>query len=443
MKVQANFSTQSDCVTKRLYGLIDCNSFFASCEKLFRPDLANKPVVVLSNNDGVVVARSPEAKKLGIPMGEAYFKIKRLVEHGRVVVFSSNYRLYADMSNRVLKTLKRWTPLIEIYSIDEAFLDFTGFGICNESVESLMKEITSTVTKWTGIPVSLGIGSTMTLAKVANDLAKKRNGICALLDPVVREKALDELEIGDVWGVGRRLAPRMYKLGFRTAKALAAADPVWMRKEFSVVQEKLVRELNGECCLDLTEVAPPRKNIQVSRSFSEATNDYRSLSEAVATFAAKASEKARSDGTVATAVYVHLNTSWYKKDSYISDGQTRGFNFPTSSTPEIIHTALGLLREIYREGPLYKKASVMLLNLQNADAVKSQGVLFDLDDKNPADRKRDNQLMESVDRINHSLGKGTLFFGSQGTNQKWRGASEHCSPNYTLNFAELPIVKAK
>ena len=430
-------------LSPRIYGLLDCNSFFASCEKLFRPDLANKPVVVLSNNDGIVVARSPEAKRLGVPMGEAYFKIKRLVEHGQVVVFSSNYRLYGDMSNRVMKTLRRWTPQIEIYSIDEAFLDFTGLGIKDTDVDSLMQEITSTVKKWTGIPVSLGVGSTMTLAKVANDLAKKRDGTCALLDPAIREQALAELEIGEVWGIGRRLAPKMFKLGFRTAKDLAAADPLWMRREFSVIQEKLVRELNGECCLDLAEVAAPRKNIQVSRSFSEATNDYRALSEAVSTFAAKASEKARSEGTVAAAVYVHLNTSWYKKDSYVSEGKTQGFDFPTSSSPEIIRTALGLLRETYREGPLYKKASVMLLDLRDAEAVKSQGMLFNLDGKNPADRKRDDQLMESVDRINRQFGKGTLLFGSQGTHQKWRGASEHCSPNYTLNFAELPVVKAK
>ena len=428
----------------RLYGLLDCNSFFVSCEKLFRPDLKDKAVVVLSNNDGVVVSRSPEAKRLGIPMGEAYFKIKRLVEQGQIIVFSSNYRLYGDMSNRVMKTLQRWTPNVEVYSIDEAFLDFSGLGIESNSVDSFLHEIISTVRKWTGIPVSLGLGSTMTLAKVANDLAKKKNGTCALLDPAMREQALAELEIGDVWGIGRRLAPKMFRLGFRTAKDLASVDPLWMRKQFSVVQEQLVRELNGECCLDLTTIPVPRKNIQVSRSFSEATNDYRSLAEAVSTFAAKACEKARSEGTVASAVYVHLNTSWYKeKDSFVSEGKTRGLNVPTSNTPEIIRTALALLRETYREGPLYKKASVMLLNLQDAKAVRSQGALFDLDDKKPEDRKRDDQLMESVDRINRHFGKGTLFFSSQGTDQKWRGASEHCSPNYTLHFTDLPVAKAK
>ena len=258
----------------RLIGLLDCNCFFVSCEKLFRPDLKDKAVVVLSNNDGVVVSRSPEAKKL-VPMGEPHYKIKHLAQRGQVIVFSSNYRLYGDMSNRVMETLQQWTPHTEIYSIDEAFLDLTKHG--NTSVDSLMNEIVSTVKQWTGIPVSLSVGSTMTLAKVANNLEKKGSGTCALLDPLVREQSLAEMEIGDVWGIGRRLAPRLIRWGIRTAKDLASVDPLWMRKNFTVVQERLVRELNGEPCLDLIEVAAPRKNIQVSRSFSKATDDYRSL----------------------------------------------------------------------------------------------------------------------------------------------------------------------
>jgi DNA polymerase V len=428
---------------QRLYGLLDCNSFFASCEKLFRPDLRDKPVVVLSNNDGVVVARSPEAKLLGIPMGEAYYKIKHLAERNRVIVFSSNYRLYGDMSNRVMKTLQRWTPNIEIYSIDEAFLDFTGLDIGN-SVDAFLHEVTATVKKWTGIPVSLGLAPTMTLAKVANDVAKKRGGTCSLIDPEARALALADLAIGDVWGIGRRLAPKMSRLGIRTAKDLAAIDPAWVRKNFTIVQEQLVRELNGECCLDMATVPAPRKNIQVSRSFPAATDDYRQIAEAVSSFAARACEKARSEGTVASAVYVHLNTSWYKRDnSYVSEGKTWGLTFPTSSTPEIIRTALGLLREVYRDGLPYKKASVMLLDLQNVAAVKSQGILFDPDDRNPNDRDRDDRLMGSVDQINRALGRGTLFFGSQGIERQWRGASNHCSPNYTLHFADLPVAKAK
>ncbi len=428
---------------KHLFALLDCNSFFASCEKLFRPDLKNKAVVVLSNNDGVVVARSPEAKSL-VPMGEPFFKIKHLAERGRIVVFSSNYRLYSDMSNRVMRTLRHWTPGVCVYSIDEAFLDLSSISVAGNALDSFLHDIRSTVTKNTGIPVSLGVGPTMTLAKVANDLAKRRNGICVLVDPEERENALARLEIRDVWGIGRRLAPKMYKIGIRTAGDLAAVDPLYARKHFSVVQEQLVRELRGERCHDLTTVPVPRKSIQVSRSFAEATNNFCVISEAVATFAAKACEKARSEGTMASAIYIHLNTSWHRTDnSYISDGKTRGFNVPTANSPEVIHATLTLLREIYREGPLYKKASVTLLDLQNAKAVKSQGMLFDMDDQKPEERERNEKMMNSVDEINRTFGKGTLFFGSQGIEQKWRSASELCSPNYTLRFDELPVVKAK
>ncbi len=367
-------------MSTHLFALLDCNSFFASCEKLFRPDLKNRAVVVLSNNDGVVVARSPEAKPL-VPMGEPFFKIKHLAECGQIVVFSSNYRLYADMSNRVMRTLRQWTPHVEIYSIDEAFLDLSGV-VAENALDSFLQKIRSTVTKNTGIPVSLGVGPTMTLAKVANDLAKKRGGICVLVDAKVRAKALAEIEIQDVWGVGRRLAPKMRKLGIRTAGQLAALDPLFARKHFSVVQEQLVRELNGERCHDLTTVPAARKSIQVSRSFAEATNDFRAISEAVATFAAKACEKARAEGTVASAIYLHINTSWHKENAtYVSDGKTRGFDVPTANSPEVIRAALNSLREIYRDGLLYKKASVTLLDLQNAKAVKSQGFLFAMDEQ--------------------------------------------------------------
>lgn len=426
----------------RLYGLVDCNSFFASCEKLFRPDLADKAVVVLSNNDGVIVSRSPEAKKLGIPMGEPYYKIKRLAESGQVKVFSSNYRLYGDLSHRVMRLLHEWTPFVEVYSIDEAFLNFTGLGHDRASIDALLDEIVTTIKKGVGIPVSIGLGSTMTLSKVANDIAKKRNGICNLLDPADRRAALADLPIGDVWGIGRRLAPRMIKLGIRTVRDLAELDPLRVRREFSVVRERLVRELNGECCIDLAEVQPPRKSIQVSRSFHDATDDVLVLTEAVSTFAARACEKARSEGTVASAVSVHLNTS-YHSGNYVSDGCTRTFALPTAHTPDVIRTVRDMLRSIYRQGPMYKKASVMLLDMKDAGAVRSRKLLFDPDDKSAEDRNREDRLMVSLDRVNATFGKGSLFFGSQGTERSWQGASDHCSPDYTGNWGEIPVVKAK
>lgn len=425
-----------------IYGLLDCNSFFASCEKLFRPDLADRPVVVLSNNDGVVVARSPEAKKLGVGMGEPYFKIKRLVEHGGLTVFSSNFRLYGEMSLRVMQMLYRWTPLVDIYSIDEAFLDFSDIGLKLEELDALLEEIVISIKRWTGIQVSLGLGPTMTLAKVANDIAKKNRGTCNLFHRENRQKTLARLEIGDVWGIGRRLAPKMRRLGIRTAADLAAVDPLWIRKKFSVVQEQLVRELGGECRLDMSSIPLPRKSIQVSRSFQEATDDLQTLSEAVATFAARACEKARSEGTVASAVSIHLYTSRYN-GNYLSDGRVKGFDSETVHSPDVIRISLELLRALYRSGPMYKKAMVMLLDLRDAAAAKSQGLLFDCDGKTADERQRDDRLMVSVDQINRSLGKGKLFFGSQGTEKHWCAASEHSSPDYMVRWSELPIVKAK
>ncbi|GHT17492.1 umuC protein [Planctomycetales bacterium] len=430
----------------RIFGLLDCNSFFASCEKLFRPDLAKKPVVVLSNNDGVVVARSAEAKQLGIPMGEAYFKIKRLAENGVLNVFSSNFRLYGEMSRRVMQMLYRWTPSVEVYSIDEAFVDFSGQGWNHQTINPLLNEIVKEVKRWTGIPVSLGIGTTMTLAKIANDLAKKDGvcnlGVCNLIDSDLRREKLAQLEIGGVWGIGRRLAPKMVRLGIRTAFDLASLDPVWVRHQFSVMQEQLVRELNGEQCLNIGTVPAARKSIQVSRSFHDGVDYYQTLSEAVSTFAAKACEKARADGTVASGIYVHLNTSRFR-DSYLSDGLAKGFDVPTAHTPTVIRSAQELLKQIFRQDQLYKKASVILLELKDAEALKSQGLLFEFDDKLPEERDREGRLMNSVDQINRLMGKGKLFFGSQGTNLNWRGASDHCSPGYTTYWSDLPVAKAK
>jgi DNA polymerase V len=426
----------------RFYGLLDCNNFFASCEKLFRPDLVNKPVVVLSNNDGVVVARSPEAKQLGIAMGEAYFKIKQLAQSGKITVFSSNFAFYGDMSNRIMKMLHRWVPTVEVYSIDEAFLDFTNLGFNTETITPLQQEIVATIKKWTGIPVSLGLGPTMTLAKVANDIAKKGNGICNLTDREYCNEILSQIEIGHVWGVGRRLAPKMQKLGIRTARDLAAIDPLWMRHEFSVLQEQLVRELNGEHCIDLNNAPSPRKSIQVSRSFHEAVEDFQTLAEATATFAAKACEQARSEGTVASGIYVHLNTSRYK-ESYLSEGKAQGFDQATAHSPTVIRTALELLKSLFRQGSQYKKVTVILLHLKDNAVTKSQGILFDADNKTQEERNQEERLMESVDHINKTMGTGKLFFCSQGMNQHWRGASEHRSPRYTTHWNELPIVRAK
>ncbi|MCL2745451.1 MAG: Y-family DNA polymerase [Planctomycetaceae bacterium] len=427
----------------RLYGLLDCNSFFASCEKLFRPDLANKPVVVLSNNDGVVVARSLEAKKIGIPMGAAFFKIKHLLNAGKVHVFSSNFRLYGDISNRIMRLLQRWTPDIEVYSIDEAFMDLTGLGLNSERRIDFMYDITEQIKKWTGIPVSIGLGTTMTLAKVANDAAKKFGSCCDITDNEVREEILAKLPVGDVWGVGRKLKPKFERHSINTAADLAAVDPLWVRKNFSIVQEQLVRELNGEHCLDIHTAPAARKSIQVSRSFHDAVEDFQTLSESVASFAAKACEEARQDGTVASGVYVHVNTSRFR-DSYYSAGSAIGFDCPTSHTPTVIHKALELLRQLFQPNQLYKRASVILLELRDAESVLSQGILFDTDTTRES-KQRSRKLMQAVDNINSTFGKRSVVFGSQGIDREANAVSakHYCSPSYTSSWDSLPVAKAK
>jgi DNA polymerase V len=426
-----------------MLALVDCNSFFASCETIFRPDLRGKAVVVLSNNDGIVVARSPEAKRLGIPMGEAAFNIKRFIESGVVKVFSSNYRLYSDMSWRVMKTLEQWTPNIEVYSVDEAFLDFTGTRVDNP--EALGQEIITTVKQWTGIPVSIGFAPTKTLCKVANETAKSRGtGICSLMDENARLTVLKQFDIGEVWGVGRRLAPRFLRLGLKTAYDLSMVDPLWIRKNFSIVQEQTVRELRGEPCFDLDSAPEPKKSIQISRSFGKATDRLEDLEEAVATFAARAAEKTRAQGSAASAVYVHINTSWYKNAdaNYYSQGMMTGFRVPTASTMEIIEVALDTLRKIYKPGRQYKKATVILHELKNAETVQSQGFLFEKNEERNADRRATEQkVMATLDRINIQHGKGTVFFGAEGVKKDWRSRQDVISPCYTTSLDELPVAR--
>ncbi|MDR1926034.1 MAG: Y-family DNA polymerase [Planctomycetaceae bacterium] len=422
--------------------LIDCNSFFASCERVFRPDLVGRAVVVLSNNDGVVVARSREAKSFGISMGEPYFRIKRFVERGEVVVFSSNFELYSDMSRRVMRTLEQFCPSVDIYSIDEAFLDFGGMSVGEPVVYG--REIADTVFRWTGIPVSVGIAATRTLAKVANESAKKSGDVvCDILCESDRLGVLREFDIGDVWGIGRRLVVPLRRYGLRTALDLSKVEPLWMRKHFSIMQERTVRELCGESCFD-NDIPRARRSIQVSRSFGSATSELSDLEEAVASFATRAAEKARSEGTVASAVYVHVNTSWYKKDkdSYYSNGTATTLQTPTSNTIEILAAARKSLHQVFVQNKQYKKATVILLNLVDSDLALSQKKLFDDDSYSLLRREKAGRLMCSLDEINRKFGRRTVYFGAEGEqNPAWQANRNMMSPRYTTNIDELPIVR--
>lgn len=441
----------------KILGLMDCNSFFASCEKVFQPAWEHRPVVVLSNNDGCVVARSPEAKQLGIAMGVPYFQIKNFAQANNVIIRSSNYSLYGDMSYRVMQTVAQWTPDIEIYSIDESFLDLTGRYLqigeqseteWNHELESnvmaLSRQIVATVPRWTGIPVAFGLGPTKTLAKAANRIAKKRDDrICSLLDPDSRDELLKTLDVADVWGVGHRLLPQFTRLGIRTAYDLMRIDPLWMRKNYSVVQEKLVRELRGERCLELVEQPQPRQNIQVSRSFGEMIESLESLERAVATFAARGALRLRNEKTAASAIMVQLYTNRHRINlPQYMPSMTVAFPQATNASPEIISTALHILRTIWREGYKYKRAMVMLLDTVKETVAVQQKTLFELDpQRNHERREKERVLMKAVDQINRCVGQGRLFFAAEGVLPDWQPNRAFVSPCYTTRWEDIPTAK--
>jgi DNA polymerase V len=422
----------------RLFGLVDCNSFYASCEKVFRPELAHRPVVVLSNNDGCVVARSPEAKALGMEMGAPYFKVRTFCAREGVAVFSSNYALYGDMSRRVMDALSRWTPAIEVYSIDEAFLELTGTQ--GADTEAFGRDLVRTVRQWTGIPVSLGLGPTKTLAKVANRVAKQSGrGVHLLLDEAGRERCLAEMEIEEIWGVSSRWGARLRRMGIQTARQLRDADTNTIRKSFSVVLERLVRELRGEVCLELEEAPEAKKNITVSRSFGHLVTELADLEEAVATYAARAGEKLRAQDGLAGAIYVYIRTNRFRKDDpQYANAVSIGFPRPTSHGGDLIAAALGGLRRMYRPGYRYKKAGVILLDLVNRAAADAQGDLFGLTE----DRVRGDRLMAVVDRLNRVMGRDTVAFASQGIERPWKLRADLRSPRYTTRWEELPTARA-
>ncbi len=424
--------------TMKIYGLIDCNSFFASCEKVFRPDLAGRPVIVLSNNDGCVVARSAEAKEMGIAMGEPFFKIKHRCRQRGVVVFSSNFKLYGDMSRRVMQCLTLFTPEIEIYSIDESFLDLSGIAQARRGDMRFLRNITETIRRWTGIPTALGIAPTKTLAKAANRLAKKSKvSAVALLDESAREMGLDALPVEDVWGVGRRLTPRLQRMGVRTALDLSRLDPLEVRKKFSIVVEQTVRELRGEECIELEQAPPPRKNIQVSRSFGQRTDSFEAVSQAVATFASRGCERLRRQGGAAAGVYVYIMTNRFQDEPQYSASAAENFDSPTCHTSRVIRTALATLRKIFRPGFRYQKAGVMLLDICDATLIGQRRYLFE---EIQRDTPTDHRLMAMIDNINDTFGRETVNFAAA-QSDTWRPRHHSQSPCYTTHWDDLPVVR--
>ena len=435
-----------------MYGLVDCNNFYVSCERVFNPSLRGKPVVVLSNNDGCIIARSNEAKALGIPMGAPLHLYKTLIKQNKIFTYSSNYTLYGDMSSRVMSVLNYFIPNIEIYSIDEAFLNLKNFNI--QSLQDEMFKIRERIYQWTGIPVSIGIGPTKTLAKLANKIAKKNssNGVYILTVSTQLTHILSNMKLEDIWGVSKGWGNRLRSIGINNPRHLQQANPRQIRTLISVVGERIIYELRGQPCLALEEVNN-KKSITVSRSFGNMINDKDSLKKALANYAARAAEKLRYQDSVCGGIYVFINTNRFReRDLQYSNSATINFDELTDSTTIIIEKSFKLLENLYRPKYNYKKIGVTLLGLKQKDDGSSdnyiiQGSLFIHNADQKIHMSRSCDRMKLIDNINTKMGKMTIFHGSQGVIKnsrniksepdKWRMRSCYKSPFYTTNWDDI------
>lgn len=421
-----------------MFALVDVNSFYASCETAFRPDLKGRPVVVLSNNDGCVIARNAEAKRAGVKMGDPYFKQKDLFRRYGVVCFSSNYELYADMSSRVMSTLEAMSPRCEIYSIDEAFCDLTGVRNCRV-LQEFGQELKDAVYQNTGLAVGVGIAQTKTLAKLANHAAKKwqrqTGGVVDLSNLDRQRKLMAALPVDEVWGVGRRISKKLEGMGIKTVLDLADTDIRFIRKHFNVVLERTVRELRGEPCLELEEFAPVKQEIVCSRSFGERITDYDSMRQAICSYASRAAEKLRGEHQYCRFISTFVKTSPFAlNEPYYGNSASVKLLTPTQDSRDIIAAATRSLDAIWKDGHRYQKAGVMLGDFF------SQGIAqLNLFDDN-APRRGSEKLMEVLDQLNAKDGRGTLYFAGQGIQQQWAMKREMLSPRYTTRFSDLLIV---
>jgi len=419
-----------------MFALVDCNNFYASCERVFNPALNNKPVVVLSNNDGCVIARSNEAKALGIPMGAPAFEFIKTFEQHNIHVFSSNYALYGDMSSRVMKLLSEFTPEIEIYSIDEAFLKFSGFDFY--SLEEIGKEMKHKVTKGTGIPISIGIAPTKALSKVANRIAKKfserTNGIYCMDTEEKRIKALKWLAIEDVWGIGRQHARRLKNQSVHNAFQFTNLPDQWVRKNMSVVGLRLKNELQGINTLDL-ETPAVKKMIATTRSFEKMMTGYNDIKERVASFSVSCAEKLRKQNSHCNMVMVFIHTNGYRKDlPQYGRNIVIKLPYPTNSSLDLIkHTEQGL-KTIFQKGYHYKKAGVIVMGLTPDN--QKQYTLFSTENaKHP-------NIMAVVDRLNVSYGNNKIKFAAQSLGRQWKMKQEKLSPRYTTCINEVILINS-
>ena len=421
-----------------MFALCDVNSFYASCETVFRPDLKGRPVVVLSNNDGCVIARSAEAKPF-VKMGEPYFKQKDMFRQHGIIAFSSNYELYADMSNRVMTTLEELSPRCEIYSIDEAFCDLTGVRNCRD-LTGFGREIRETVLRRTHLTVGVGIAQTKTLAKLANHAAKQwqrqTGGVVDLSNLERQRKLMAILSVDEVWGVGRRISKKLEAMGIKTVLQLADTDIRFIRKHFNVVLERTVRELRGEPCLGLEEFAPVKQEIVCSRSFGGRITEYHEMRQAICSYASRAAEKLRGEHQYCRFISAFVKTSPFAlNEPYYGNSASVKLLTPTQDSRDIITAATKCLDAIWRDGHRYQKAGVMLGDFY------SQGVAqLNLFDDN-APRQNSEKLMEVLDHLNAKDGRGTLYFAGQGIQTAWQMKREMLSPRYTTRYSDLLRVR--
>lgn len=411
------------------YLLVDCNQFFVACEQVFNPKLLGRPVVVLSSSDGCILARSKEAKALGVPMGAPAYQWADFFKTRDVETRSCNFALYADMSQRVMQALASFGTEIEEYSVDEAFL------VGSAKLAPLIKE---RVFKWTGIHVSIGIGPTKTLAKVANDLAKKLpSGILELTDPAAIDAHLAKMPAGDIWGVGPRLSQSLKEESIRSALQLKNADDLWLKKRFSVVLLRTVFELRGIPTLSLEETPEIRQSLTHARSFAMRITKLTDLEEALSSYVASAAEKLRSEGLITAVLSVFVTTSSFLKgESYYSNSSTLRLTEPTNYTPTLITAAKETLKKIYREGPLYKKVGITFAEITSADE-KQPDLFLDV----PQDTTRKKRAMDLVDKLNSSFGDTRVHFAAEGIKKEWKRRPENCSPRFTTRWDELLTVK--
>ena len=415
-----------------VFALVDCNNFYASCERVFQPKLGARPVVVLSNNDGCVVARSPEAKALGIGMGDPYFKIRHAFERRGGLALSSNYALYGDMSRRVMDTLRTFADEVEVYSIDEAFLQLRD-GACG--LVALGDAMRQTVRQWTGLTVSVGVGTTKTLAKVANRIAKRGSGVCSLVGRADMARVLSDVAVGDVWGIGPRYGRMLSSHGIANAWQLSQVDDEWARQRMTVMGLRTVLELRGTPCFALEQQPSPKKAIVRARQFGRAIVDLEEVLEPLAAYTAAAARALRKQGSVAGAMRVSVATSRHDEYAY-ANSIFRALPWATAHTGELIGWACQCMRQLYRPSYAYRRCGIMLTELSPRDA--QQVNLF-------TDAHYDGgkaALMSALDRVTAEWGNDALKHAREGLDQGWRMRQHNRSPRYTTRWDEVPVVAA-